>query len=185
VTFVKHPQIENHLGLGEERFDIEGRVVQTIHENFHLFNIYFPNGGRDNARVPYKLNFYKRLLEICNTLHTAGKQIILTGDFNTSHQEIDLRNPKQNQKSTGFLPEEREWVSRFLENGFVDIFREQYPDREQYTWWAAWGGARDRTVGWRLDYYLITEGFANRVENVTIHDNVLGSDHCPVEIVLE
>lgn len=185
VTFVRTPANEARLGLDDARFDNEGRVVQTVHNDFRLFNIYFPNGGSENARVPYKLDFYARLLDLCADLHAKGENIILTGDFNTCHQEIDLANPKQNQKSTGFMPEEREWVTRFLEHGFVDIFRARYPDRAQYTWWAAWGGARARNVGWRLDYYLISPGLADRVQDVVIHDEVMGSDHCPVTLVLE
>ncbi|GAB4578385.1 MAG: exodeoxyribonuclease III [Anaerolineales bacterium] len=184
VTFLRRPANEARLGLDDERFDHEGRVVQTVHANFRLFNIYFPNGGSGNERVPYKLDFYARLLELCDDLHGKGENIILTGDFNTCHQEIDLANPKSNQKSTGFMPEEREWVTRFLEHGFVDIFRARYPDRVQYTWWAAWGGARARNVGWRLDYFLISPGLVDRVQDVVIHDQVLGSDHCPVELVI-
>ncbi len=180
ATFVRTPVNGTRLGLDDDRFDNEGRVTQTVHKVFRLFNIYFPNGGSSNERVPYKLDFYARLLELCDDLHAKGENIILTGDFNTCHQEIDLRNPKQNQKSTGFMPEEREWVARYLEHGFVDIFRARYPDREQYTWWAAWGGARARNVGWRLDYYLISPGLAERVREVVIYDEVLGSDHCPV-----
>jgi exodeoxyribonuclease-3 len=179
VTFLRRPVKEARLGLDDARFDHEGRVVQTVHDDFRLFNIYFPNGGRDNERVAYKLDFYARLLEICDDLHAKGERIIITGDFNTAHQEIDLANPKTNQKSTGFMPEERAWVTRFLE-GFVDIFRTRYPDRVQYTWWAAWGGARARNVGWRLDYYLISPGLAEQVRDVIIHDEVMGSDHCPV-----
>jgi exodeoxyribonuclease-3 len=134
--------------------------------------------------VPYKLDFYARLLDICDSLHANGEKVILTGDFNTCHQEIDLRNPKQNQKNTGFMPEERVWVTRYLEHGLVDIFRARYPAREQYTWWAAWGGARARNVGWRLDYFLVSPALAERVQDVVIHDEVMGSDHCPVELVI-
>lgn len=184
VTFVRAPAKAMALGLDDARFDDEGRVVQTVHDGFRLFNIYFPNGGRGNDRVQYKLDFYARLLEICDALHAKGEQIIITGDFNTSHQEIDLANPKANQKNTGFMLEEREWVTRFLEHGFVDIFRARYPDRVQYTWWAAWGGARGRNVGWRLDYYLISPGLVDHVKDVVIHDDVMGSDHCPVTLEL-
>lgn len=182
VTLLRAPARESRLGLEDIRFDEEGRVVQTVFDDFHLFNIYFPNGGRDNSRVLYKLDFYARLLDICDGLHAKGEQIILTGDFNTCHQEIDLRNPKQNLKNTGFMPEEREWVARYLEHGFVDIFRVRYPDRVQYTWWAAWGGARARNVGWRLDYFLLSPGLAERVQDVIIYDEVMGSDHCPVAL---
>lgn len=173
------------LGLGVEDFDVEGRVIQTELDDFHFFNIYFPNGGRDLKRVPYKLDFYARLLEICDELHAKGKKVVITGDFNTAHQEIDLANPKSNQKNTGFLPEERERVSKFLEHGFVDAFRKLYPEKVQYTWWTFISNARARNVGWRLDYYLVSEGLMANVKDVVIHDDVMGSDHCPVTLVLE
>jgi len=110
--------------------------------------------------------------------------IVLTGDFNTAHQEIDLRNPKSNENTTGFLPEERVWIDRYLEHGFVDAFRELYPDKVQYTWWTYRSNARARNVGWRLDYYLVSKPMMVRVKEVQIHDEVLGSDHCPVSLIL-
>ena len=120
-------------GLGEARFDAEGRVIQTKFEDFTLFNIYFPNGQRDHGRLQFKLDFYAHLLNLCDQLHAAGEQIIITGDFNTAHNEIDLKNPKQNEKISGFMPEERAWIDKYLEHGFVDANRHLYPDREQYT----------------------------------------------------
>ncbi|HQL39396.1 MAG TPA: exodeoxyribonuclease III, partial [Anaerolineaceae bacterium] len=136
-------------------------------------------------RVEYKLEFYAKLLDICNDLHKAGKQIIITGDFNTAHQEIDLANPKENSKTSGFLPEEREWVQRFLDSGFLDAFRVLYPDRIQYTWWTYRFGARRRNIGWRLDYYLVSNALMERVQDVVIHDQIEGSDHCPVTLTLD
>lgn len=173
------------LGLGEPKFDNEGRVIVHRFEDLFLYNIYFPNGGRDLERVPYKLEFYEYLLEQCDRLHAQGKQIILTGDFNTSHREIDLRNPKSNQNNTGFLPEERAWIDRYLEHGFVDAYRVLYPDKVEYTWWTFIGGARARNVGWRLDYYLVTGSLMERVVDVIHHTDVMGSDHCPVTLVLK
>jgi exodeoxyribonuclease-3 len=184
ATFLKKPAQEVILGLSEERFDVEGRVVQTIHDGFRLFNIYFPNGQRDQGRLTYKLEFYEHLLEYCKRLHADGEQIILCGDFNTAHQEIDLRNPKENETTSGFLPEERAWVDRYLEHGFVDIYRRMYPDRVQYTWWTYITNARLRNVGWRLDYFLISPGLVERIQDVTIYDEILGSDHCPVSLDL-
>ncbi|MDX9992113.1 MAG: exodeoxyribonuclease III [Anaerolineales bacterium] len=129
VATICRPQPEQvALGLGEERFDIEGRVIRTRHPGFYLYNIYFPNGQRGHDRVQYKLDFYARLLEICDKLHAAGEKIIITGDFNTAHQPIDLARPNENQQTSGFLPEEREWVTRFLEHGFVDAYRVLYPE---------------------------------------------------------
>jgi exodeoxyribonuclease-3 len=180
ATFLKDQPGETQLGLGDERFDCEGRVIQTRFDDFVLFNIYFPNGQRDHGRLQFKLDFYAYLLEICDQMHAAGDQIILTGDFNTAHQPIDLKNPKQNAKTSGFMPVERAWVDRYLEHGFVDVYRKMYPEREQYTWWTYRANARARNIGWRLDYFLVSEGLADQVKDVVILGDVMGSDHCPV-----
>jgi len=185
ATFHKPTLLDFQMGLGEERFDVEGRVISTLQAGFRLFNIYFPNGQRGQGRVDYKLDFYARLLDICDELHAKGESLIITGDFNTAHMPIDLKNPKSNEKTSGFLPEEREWVQKFLDHGFVDIYRTLYPERVQYTWWTYISNARERGVGWRIDYFLISETLVNRVEDVIIHENVLGSDHCPVELRLK
>ena len=158
--------------------------MQTRFDEFVLFNIYFPNGQRDHGRLQYKLDFYAHLLEICDQMHAAGDQIILTGDFNTAHQPIDLKNPKQNAKTSGFMPEERAWIDKYLEHGFVDVYRNLYPEREEYSWWTYRMNARARNVGWRLDYYLVSEGLVDRVKDVVILKDVLGSDHCPVLVEL-
>jgi exodeoxyribonuclease-3 len=163
---------------------VEGRVISTLHPGFRLFNIYFPNGQRGKDRVDYKLEFYATLLKLCDKLHKKGKNLVITGDFNTAHMPIDLKNPKSNGKTSGFLPEEREWVQKFLDHGFVDIYRRLYPQRVQYTWWTYISNARARNVGWRLDYFLISEALVSRVQDVVIHDDVPGSDHCPVELIL-
>jgi exodeoxyribonuclease-3 len=172
------------LGMGSEEFDQEGRVIQFIHPDFELFNIYFPNGGRGLERVQYKLDFYAFLLERCRELMKAGRQIILTGDFNTAHKEIDLKNPKANTKNTGFLPEERVWIDKYLESGFIDIYRERYPEEEKYTWWTYRFNARQNNVGWRIDYFLVTEAINRNSQDVLIHTEVEGSDHCPVTLIL-
>jgi exodeoxyribonuclease III len=148
-------------------------VIRFKYPDFYLYNIYFPNGGQENKRVPFKLDFYGALLDICDDLHAKGENIIITGDFNTAHREIDLANPKQNEKNTGFLPEEREWIDRYLEHGFKDAFRELYPEKEIYTWWTYRFNSRERDVGWRLDYYLVSDALMDRVADVVIH----GGDH--------
>ena len=176
---------QNTLGIGSEEFDIEGRVIASQFPDFWLFNIYFPNGQRDNGRVPYKLDFYARLLELCDQLHAENQAVILCGDFNTCHREIDLRHPRENAHSTGFLPEERAWIDKYLEHGFVDIFRRLYPERVEYTWWTYLANARKNNVGWRLDYFLISESLCDRVKNVVNHTDILGSDHCPVTLILK
>jgi exodeoxyribonuclease-3 len=185
ATFLRGDLFEAELGLGEPRFDVEGRVIHTRHSGFLLYNIYFPSGQRGQDRVSYKLDFYSHLLEICDNLHSKGESIILTGDFNTAHQPIDLRNPNENKKTSGFLPEEREWVGRYLEHGFVDIFRYLFPDKVQYTWWTYISNARARNVGWRIDYFLISKNLISRIRDVIIRDDVPGSDHCPVTLIMD
>jgi exodeoxyribonuclease-3 len=184
-SLYKSKPIKTTFGMGIERFDLEGRIIQSSFPDFELFNIYFPNGGEELERVPYKLDFYDNLLKYCAKLIDQGKEIILTGDFNTAHNEIDLKNPKPNQKHTGFLPEERKWVDKYLENGFTDIFRTLYPDEIIYTWWTYRFSARKNNVGWRLDYFLITEGLIKRTKDVITHTEIMGSDHCPVTLIID
>ena len=185
ATFTQQKPDKVLFGLGDERFDTEGRVIRCDFGDLTLFNVYFPNGQRGQERVEYKLEFYALLLQICDELMTTGRQVIVTGDFNTAHCEIDLANPKENAKTSGFLPEEREWIDRYLQHGFVDAYRVLYPQRVQYTWWTYRFGARGRNIGWRLDYYLVSKGLMERVEDVVIFDDVLGSDHCPVSLLLK
>ncbi len=171
-------------GLGDERFDDEGRVIRLHYPGLILYNIYFPNGGRGQERIEYKLDFYACLLEQCDRFHLEGERVVITGDFNIAHNEIDLAHPKANEKNTGFLPEERVWIDHYLEHGFVDIYRMLYPERVQYTWWTFITNARARNIGWRLDYFLISQALSDRATDVLIHDDVPGSDHCPVTLVL-
>jgi exodeoxyribonuclease-3 len=184
ASFWRQPTSEIRLGLGDPRFDVEGRVIQARIDDFLLFNIYFPSGQRSQERVAYKLDFYARLLEICDDLQARGEKIILTGDFNTAHREIDLANPRENSKNSGFLPEERVWIDHYLEHGFVDTFRRLYPEKVQYTWWTYRFGVRERNIGWRIDYFLVSEALFPRVDEVVIHDAVHGSDHCPLSLII-
>ena len=185
ATFSRTEPIEARLGMGISEFDREGRVIISKYPEFLLFNVYFPNGQRDHGRLTYKLEFYAHLLETCDRLHQGNETIILCGDFNTAHQEIDLKNPRQNAKTSGFLPEERAWIDLYLEHGFVDAFRWLYPQRVQYTWWTYIGKARERNTGWRLDYFLISKTMISRVKDVVVHDDILGSDHCPVTLWID
>ncbi len=184
ATFTRQPPLEFRLGLGDDRFDHEGRVVQTRFPDFTLFNIYFPNGQRGHDRVQYKLDFYACLLELCDRMHAAGEKVVLCGDFNTAHREIDLRHPKANANTSGFLPEERVWIDYYLDHGLVDPFRILYPDRVAYTWWTYIGAARQRNVGWRIDYFMISADLVPAVQDVVIHTDIMGSDHCPVSLIL-
>jgi exodeoxyribonuclease-3 len=184
AVFSKTPPLQTVLGLGDERFDVEGRVIRMHFDGFILFNIYFPNGQRGQERVDYKLEFYAMLLDECKRLHSQGEKIIITGDFNTAHKEIDLANPKENSNTSGFLLEERQWIDIFLNNGFKDAFRELYPETVKYTWWTYRVNARVRNIGWRLDYYLVSNDLAPQIKDVVIHDDIPGSDHCPVSLIM-
>jgi exodeoxyribonuclease III len=185
ATWARNAPAQVDLGLGVDEFDSEGRLIASRYPDFWLFNIYFPNGQHDLGRVPFKLDFYARLLDLCDRLHAAGQNVILCGDFNTCHREIDLRHPKPNSTATGFLPEERAWIDKYLEHGFVDAFRKLYPDKVEYTWWTFLGKAREKNVGWRLDYFLVSEGLMDRVQDVVNHNEIFGSDHCPVTLILK
>ena len=185
ATFLRSTALEIQLGMDAPLFDVEGRIISTLHPGFRLFNVYFPSGQRGRERVDYKLNFYAHLFGLCDRLHANGESLVIAGDFNTAHMPIDLKYPKQNVRTSGFMPEERAWVQKFLDHGFVDAFRHLYPERVQYTWWTYRLSARQRGIGWRLDYFLVSEKLISRVKDVIIHESVLGSDHCPVELVIE
>ena len=172
-------------GLGEESFDREGRTIQADFENFTVITSYVPNGSRDHSRVSFKMDYKACLMETCNRLRAEGQGIILCGDINTSHRAIDLARPKQNAKHTGFLPVERAWIDDFTAQGYVDTFRALHPEARVYSWWAYWGGARERNVGWRLDYFFVSPELMPRVLAAEIHTDISGSDHCPVSITLD
>jgi len=176
-------RIETELGIPE--YDAEGRYLLAQFGRLSVASVYFPKGSgkdRDNSRVPYKLGFYAAVFDRVERLRRRGP-VFVTGDYNTAHEAIDLARPKTNTKSSGFLPEEREEMSRWLEAGWVDTFRRQHPDEEgHYTWWRQFGGARENNVGWRIDYVLASKSAAKRVEDAFIWPDVLGSDHCPVGV---
>lgn len=184
AVFTKIQPNQIVMGLGDDRFDIEGRVIRLHFDGFILYDIYFPNGQRGRDRVDYKLEFYALLLEECRRLHEQGENIIITGDFNTAHNEIDLANPKENSNTSGFLLEERKWIDVYLENGFQDVFRVLYPDTVKYTWWTYRFNARPRNIGWRLDYFLLSNKMVPDVKEIVVHDDVSGSDHCPVTLLI-
>jgi exodeoxyribonuclease-3 len=185
VTLSRVQMSDINFSLGVDKFDIEGRLIQSRILDVILLNVYFPSGQSGRDRVDFKLEFYAELLKKCDELHNKGEMLIICGDFNTAHQEIDLKNYKQNQNTSGFLPEERAWVQKYLDHGFMDAFRSLYPDKEQYTWWSFRANARQRNVGWRLDYFLVSEKLMPRVRDVVVHDQVQGSDHCPVSLFLD
>ena len=184
ATFCKDEPFYVQEGLGIERYDAEGRVLLTEHENFLLYNIYFPNGQKDDERLQYKLDFYDELLPIINEQVESGNNVVVTGDWNTAHHPIDLARPKQNVNTSGFMPIEREKLDMYVENGWIDTFRLFHPEGDRYSWWTYRFGARERNVGWRIDYFFVNEGFVDNVEDADIHDEVVGSDHCPVSLEL-
>jgi exodeoxyribonuclease-3 len=185
ATFCRDEPQAVSEGFGQPRFDGEGRVLVTEHRGLTLVNAYFPSGRRGHERVTFKLAFYDALLDSCTKLRALGQRLVVCGDFNTAHQPIDLARPKQNQKTSGFLLEEREALARWLEMGFVDAFRHLHPDLEAYTWWTYRFNARARNVGWRIDYFLVAEELMPQVQDARIRADIMGSDHCPVELQLE
>ena len=182
ATFSKVEPYYIQKGLGIDRFDSEGRVLITEHENFLLYNIYFPNGQKDEIRLNYKLDFYDELLPIINEQVDSGSNVIVTGDWNTAHFPIDLARPKENVKTSGFMPIEREKMDHYVNSGWVDTFRHFHQEPERYSWWSYRSGARQRNIGWRIDYFFVNQSFISQIEDADIHENILGSDHCPVSI---
>ncbi len=173
------------IGLGIEEFDREGRTIVADYGDFVYITAYFPNGSRDHSRVSYKMAYKDAFLDVCNRLQAQGKAVVFCGDVNTAHQEIDLARPKQNQKTTGFLPEERAWLDEIVSQGYVDSYRTLHPDETgAYTWWAYFTQSRERNVGWRLDYFFVSPDLWPRVTDARIHADVIGSDHCPVSLHL-
>ncbi len=177
-TKVEPKNISN--GFGIEKFDAEGRVQMADFGDFIFFNIYFPNGKKNIQRLEYKLDFYDAVLEYFDKLVRSGKKLIITGDYNTAHKEIDLARPKENETISGFLEVERKWLDRLVEHGYVDCFRKFNKNPDEYTWWSVRSGARKRNVGWRIDYFFCSRGMEDRVKNCYHLPNVMGSDHCPV-----
>ena len=185
ATLSREQPLAVQHGFGQARFDDEGRVLLTEHPGFTLVNAYFPSGQRGHERVQFKLEFYEALLAYCQDLVRQGKSLVICGDLNTAHQPIDLARPTQNKKTSGFLPEEREALDRWLQSGFVDVFRHLHPEAREYTWWSNLHKARSRNVGWRIDYFLVTEDLLPAVGGASIRSDAAGSDHCPVELCLD
>lgn len=185
VTYSKPEPINVKSGLGIKKFDDEGRFIITEYKQFILFNIYFPNGKASKERLNYKMEFYETFLKHLKKLLKQRKKIVVCGDVNTAHKEIDIARPKENEKISGFLPIEREWIDRFLDAGFIDTFRVFNQEPDNYTWWDMITRARDRNVGWRIDYFYISENLGKNLKSAFILSDVMGSDHCPIGIELK
>jgi len=185
VTYTKEEPKDVKKGFGFEKFDKEGRILITEYPSFLLFNIYFPNGKKNQERLDYKLDFYDTFLGYADNLKADGKNIVVCGDFNTAHKEIDLARPKENEKISGFLPVERAWIDTFIDHGYVDTFRHFNQESDQYTWWDMKSRARERNVGWRIDYFFVNKEFLPYLKKAFIMQDVMGSDHCPIGIEID
>ncbi|HAH07541.1 MAG TPA: exodeoxyribonuclease III [Elusimicrobia bacterium] len=184
-TYARRAPAGIERGLGVPEYDREGRVLVHRFPEFTLFNVYFPNGKKDAVRLAYKLRFYEDLRrELARRLKKGEKNLVVCGDVNTAHKEIDLSRPKENAGVSGFLPEERAWIDRLLSDGFLDAFREFEKGPGHYTWWDLLTRARERNVGWRLDYFFVSEALKPHLKRAVLRPEVLGSDHCPVELEL-
>lgn len=191
AIYAKKEPVDIKYGIGARQIDSEGRVLTADFGDFVLVNSYFPNSQRDHARLDYKLTFCDRMLKHLNSYTKAGKNVLICGDFNIAHKEIDLKNPKQNMDNAGFLPQERAWMDKLLSNsqsksdGYFDCFRLLNQEPEQYTWWSYRPTIRERNIGWRLDYFVGNNEFKDRVKSVSHQTQVMGSDHCPVLLELK
>jgi exodeoxyribonuclease-3 len=185
VAIYTKKQPDNVRFSGSSEFDEEGRVLAADYKEFTLITAYFPNSQDEGKRLDYKLAFNNLMLKFCKSLVKQGRHFLLCGDFNVAHTPIDLAHPKQNEKSAGYLPQERAWMDSFLKAGHVDTFRHFHPgETGQYTWWSYRSGARANNVGWRIDYTCVNKDFLPKVKSSIIRSEVEGSDHCPVEIKL-
>jgi exodeoxyribonuclease-3 len=176
--------LEVSFGLPDRRYGGEGRLIRLEFEEIHLLNVYFPNGQKNQERLDFKLGYYDAFLDYAHQLRES-KPVVVCGDFNTAHTEKDIARPRQNANRSGFLPVEREWMDRFTEQGYLDTFRLFVDEGGHYSWWSLRSGARDRDVGWRLDYFFVSEELRGSVKRAWIEKEVLGSDHCPVGLELD
>ena len=184
ATFTKHEPLSVSV-MGREEFDVEGRTQVIEFPDFTLINAYYPNSRPERARLGYKLDFCDAMQDILNKLKKQGKNVVLCGDYNIAHTEIDLARPKENENNPGYYLEERKAMAAFLDQGYVDTFRHFHPDEKgHYSWWSYRARARERNVGWRIDYHCVNREFIDRVREARIRPEVMGSDHCPVEIDL-
>jgi exodeoxyribonuclease-3 len=185
AVFTRENPLDVRYDFGDNPLDLEGRAIIADYSGFTLLNIYFPNGKSGPERLEYKMAFYDVFLQYADSLRAAGKKLVICGDVNTAHKEIDLARPKENSKVSGFLPEERAWIDKFVAHGYVDTFRHFNKEPDQYTWWDLKSGARARNVGWRIDYFFVSEDLLASVTNAFIMPDVMGSDHCPIGITLK
>jgi len=186
AIYSKEKPIKVSRDIGVPAMDTEGRLIMAEYKDFVLVNVYFPNGGGPPERLRYKLDFYDHLLEYINKLHMKHHRIILCGDINVAHKEIDLARPKENETHVGFLPIERAWMDKLVSNGWIDVYRHYFPNKAgAYTYWDMKTFARERNVGWRIDCFYASPEIMDMIKSIEILDNILGSDHCPIKITLK
>lgn len=181
LTLTQDSSLPMTKGLHEEDTDEEGRVVTLDLGKLYLINVYFPNASRDLKRLPFKIAFNKQFEKHCADL-SKTKPLIIGGDFNVAHEDIDIARPRENDGNSGFTKEERSWMSKFLSRGYIDTFREFTKDGGHYTWWAHYSNARARNVGWRIDYFIVSKKISFLVKDSVILPKVMGSDHCPISL---
>ena len=184
AIFTKHKPLSVTYGIDIDEHDHEGRVITLEMEDFYLVTVYTPNSQDGLRRLEYRMKWEDDFQAYLHKLDEK-KPVIVCGDMNVAHQEIDLKNPKTNRKNAGFTDEEREKMTQLLSNGFIDTFRTLYPEQVTYSWWSYRFRAREKNTGWRIDYFLISERLKDRLEDAKIHTEIMGSDHCPVEIILK
>lgn len=184
ATYSKQKPLRTIIPCETELLHREGRVLLSEYESFALLNVYFPNGQKGEERLQYKLRFYDEIIDYCEKLKQTQSKLIICGDFNTAHCDIDLKNPRANENRSGFLPVEREMLDRFLAYGYVDVYRYLYPEQVQYSWWSYRTAARSRNAGWRIDYFYVSADMLADVEDCVILDKVEGSDHCPIALYI-
>jgi exodeoxyribonuclease-3 len=184
AIYTKQKPISVVHKMGIKKFDAEGRYVRADFEDFSLLSIYYPNGKASPERLQYKMDFYEAFLKHVNKLRKEGRRLVICGDFNTAHKEIDLARPKENVEVSGFRPEERAWMDKFVARGYVDSLRHFDSSPHRYTWWSLRTAARDRNVGWRIDYFFVSDDLKDNLAAADIHSEVMGSDHCPISLQL-
>jgi exodeoxyribonuclease III len=185
AVWTKNKPLSVSTLTGKKGFDAEGRLINLTFKDFNLLNVYFPNGGASEERLRFKLGFYDNFLELLNKQAKQRKGIIICGDFNTAHKEIDLARPKENQRVSGFLPVERQWIDKLISAGFIDTFRMFNQAGGNYSWWDYKTASRERNTGWRIDYFFVNEVLKKKVKKAFICPDVFGSDHCPVGIDID
>ena len=185
AIFTKIKPLTIKYGIGKEEHDKEGRVITLEFDKFYMVNIYTPNSKRELERLDYRMIWEDEIKKYLLHLNKI-KPVIMCGDLNVAHKEIDLKNPKTNRHTAGFTDEERNKMTELLDAGFTDSFRYKYPDKEnEYSWWSYMGRAREKNVGWRIDYFIVSNDIAKKIKDATIHQEVYGSDHCPVELIID